>query len=142
MQRVGVFVTLLACLFMFQSVWNVAAAFCNHERILSTVISKQHPIKEHFGHHVIAAEHWQQHTSQGKNQPSEIKNALQEDRQDHSDHLPSFAPVLLEVDRQKALVPEYIGHTVLARFYWSNSYQSPDLYQLNPPPVLTPLLVG
>ena len=141
MQRVGVFVTLLACLFMFQSVWNVAAAFCNHERLLSVVVSTQQPIAEHFGHHIIAAEHWQQHSSQGKNQSSEIKNAIQEDQQDHSDHLPSFAPVLLEIDRQTTS-PQYIGHVISSRFYWSNLYQSPDLYELNPPPVLSPLLVG
>ncbi len=46
MKRSGILITLLLSLFMFQSLWNVAAAFCVHE---NTTASSG---LSHFGHHV------------------------------------------------------------------------------------------
>ena len=46
MQRSAVFMTLLLSLFMFQSFWNVAAAFCAHEQ------PSEYSTLTHFGHHV------------------------------------------------------------------------------------------
>lgn len=131
MSRLTVWVMLLAGLFTFQSVWNVAAAFCTHEN--QAVI--QQPLTEHFGHHQLALEHQAQH--------AKVLTAIQDspDVQDHSDHLPSFSPVVA-VAQAQMLNPHHISTQVLRHYDWNNLYQSPDLFTANPPPVFAPLLVG
>lgn len=131
MSRLTVWVMLLAGLFTFQSVWNVAAAFCTHEN--QAVI--QQTLTEHFGHHQLASEHKVQH--------AKVLTAIQDspDVQDHSDHLPSFSPVMT-VAQAHILVPHHISTQVLRHYDWNNLYQSPDLFAANPPPVFALLLVG
>ena len=48
-KRSGIFMTVLLSLFMFQSLWNVAAAFCDHE---NTGVTVSQSFSSHFGHHV------------------------------------------------------------------------------------------
>ncbi|MEX8136605.1 cation transporter, partial [Acinetobacter nosocomialis] len=43
MPRSALFMSVLFCLLIFQSLWNVAAAFCAHEN--------QEKALHHFGHH-------------------------------------------------------------------------------------------
>lgn len=131
MSRLTVLVMLLAGLFTFQSVWNVAAAFCTHEN--QAVI--QQTLTEHFGHHQLASEHRSQH--------AKLLNAPQDspDVQDHSDHLPSFSPVVTVAQAQMLIAHQASTH-VLLHYDWNNLYQSPDLFAANPPPVFAPLLVG
>ena len=119
MRRSAVLMTLLLSLFMFQSLWNVAAAFCGHETV------SQSKGQHHFGHHVVdtsscTTPHQQttDHTASNGSVPVSL--------QDHHDHLPScFHVVVIEAQQ-----PQY---------HWFNSYQSPDLTGHHPPPVLTPL---
>jgi len=55
---------------MFQSLWNVAAAFCGHE---STISSNQ-LVSTHFGHHV--ALHCRQDQQQHAIESSEYNHSL------------------------------------------------------------------
>ncbi|MHA3055560.1 cation transporter [Acinetobacter sp. ANC 4633] len=131
MKRCSVFITILLTLFMFQSVWNVAAAFCTHEN--QPAIQKSS--SAHFGHHQLSSEHVAQH--------SNVANTVGDppDVQDHSDHLPSFSPGVVFVQVQ-TLTPQYASMQVLRHYDWNNLYQSPDVFLPNPPPVFAPLLVG
>ena len=118
---------------MFQSLWNVAAAFCVHEKQQSV------QTQSHFGHHATAScESKRQETTQNKSaQASFDFSAFAQD--DHSDHLPSFAQMLLTAAQQSAESPVFIPILTRIQFNWQNLYQSPDLFSSNPPPVLTPL---
>lgn len=51
--RSAVWITFLVALFTFQSIWNVAAAFCVHESVSSTHNENQtnQVSTKHFGHH-------------------------------------------------------------------------------------------
>lgn len=124
--------SILFCLLIFQSLWNVAAAFCMHEN--------QEKALHHFGHHtalnVYQSSH-QAHTEQTSIVENSHKAPL--NLQDHHDHLPScFHIVMTEIAKQ-AEVPVVHIHVLTPIYYWSNSYQSPHLTALKPPPVLTPL---
>ena len=134
MQRSRIFITVLLSLFMFQSLWNVAAAYCGHENINTTNSS----VVTHFGHHVpessIASTHYSVVSDQ---EASDLPMSL--NLQDHHDHLPScFHVVMIEAQQQ-------LDETLLRvkefkqNYIWSNSYQSPHLSRLNPPPLFTPL---
>ncbi|UUM28434.1 MULTISPECIES: cation efflux protein, CzcI-like [Acinetobacter] len=126
MQRSTVFVTVLLSLFMFQSFWNVAAAFCAHET------SSEYSSLNHFGHHV--PEKKQVVVDQDV---SDLPMPLS--LQDHHDHLPSCFHVVVAEVQQQLNEPMLRMHKAEQKYYWSNSYQSPHLIGLNPPPVLTPL---
>ena len=120
---------------MFQSFWNVAAAFCVHEKQQSV------QTQSHFGHHATAScESKRQETAQNQSVQAPTSfdfSAFAQD--DHSDHLPSFAQMMLTEVQQSAESPIFIPTLTQAQFNWQNLYQSPDLFSSNPPPVLTPL---
>ena len=132
-------VTVLASLFIFQSLWNVAAAFCVHEetRIQTQQIS-------HFGHHQntlclsaqLQREHNPQHKSDLNQQPSDFEIG-----EDHQDHVPSMAHLLVQKEKNYQIFPIFEA-AVIPHFVWNNRYQSPDLFQLSPPPELSLLMVG
>lgn len=117
---------------MFQGFWNVAAAFCGHEK------SGEYGSLNHFGHHVP------------EKSPVSAQSAIAVDQdasdlpmplslQDHHDHLPSCFHVVVTEAQQQLDQPVLGMHQTEPKYYWSNSYQSPHLSGLNPPPVLTPL---
>ena len=131
----SVLIAMLLSLFMFQSLWNVAAAFCAHETASSSSTSMVY----HFGHHVDAL----QHDSAPKNT---IHNQLKSDSvkqasvfMDHHDHLPSCLHIVVVDIEQYAQEPSRSGYLTQSAYDWANSYQSPHLIGFNPPPVLTPL---
>ncbi len=119
-QRSAVFMTLLLSLFMFQSFWNVAAAFCAHEQ------STEYRTLNHFGHHIPE-----------NLDASDLPMPLS--LQDHHDHLPSCFHVVVTEAQQQLNEPILRTHEIEQKYYWSNLYQSPHLSQLTPPPVFTPL---
>lgn len=51
MKRRPALIFLMLSMFMFQSLWNVAAAFCTHEIRLNTDSHSAKSVKQHFGHH-------------------------------------------------------------------------------------------
>ena len=117
---------------MFQSFWNVAAAFCAHEQ------PSEYSTLTHFGHHVPETLDVSVKYSVAVDQDaSDLPMPLS--LQDHHDLLPScFHVVVIEAQQQ---LDEPILHILESeqKYHWSNSYQSPHLSGLNPPPVLTPL---
>lgn len=120
--------SVLFSLLIFQSLWNVAAAFCAHEN--------QEKALHHFGHHA-ALNVYQAHTEQ--KDAGNISHKAPLNLQDHHDHLPScFHVVMTEVTKQ-AEAPVVHVQELSQIYHWSNSYQSPHLTALKPPPVLTPL---
>ena len=132
MRRSAVLMTLLLSLFMFQSLWNVAAAFCGHETV------SQSKGQHHFGHHVVdtsscTTPHQQttDHTASNGSVPVSL--------QDHHDHLPSCFHVVVIEAQQQLLQPIPQIQQLQPQYHWFNSYQSPDLTGHHPPPVLTPL---
>lgn len=146
MKRSGRFITVLLCLFMFQSLWNVAAAFCGHEKQLNQSSSV---VIQHFGHHMAMNCHQDDQTSlnlnnnlKDKHLSSSIYNLSENLQNDHSDHLPSFSHFIVGEKHQQADEPILSDDLNAQLLDWKNFYQSPDLYLKNPPPVLTPLLVG
>lgn len=158
MKRSSVFITVLLSLFMFQSLWNVAAAFCDHE---STTLPSQSLMSQHFGHHNApdCTQDQQQHPQlldvYGIDKPisdqsaSKQLSAHQHDvrsndflnhiNDDHRDHLPSFAHFIVVDDQQQTAQPKFIGYPESRFIGWNNLYQSPDLYLPNPPPLSSPL---
>ena len=117
---------------MFQSLWNVAAAFCGHETV------SQSKGQHHFGHHVVdtsscATPHQQtaEHTASNGSVPVSL--------QDHHDHLPSCFHVVVIEAQQQLLQPIPQIQQLQPQYHWFNAYQSPDLTRYHPPPVLTPL---
>ena len=134
MQRSSIFITVLLSLFMFQSLWNVAAAYCGHENINTTNSS----VVTHFGHHVpessIASTHYSVVSDQ---EASDLPMSL--NLQDHHDHLPSCFHVVVIEAQQQLLQPIPQIQQLQPQYHWFNSYQSPDLTGHHPPPVLTPL---
>ena len=135
-KRSRFFITLLLSLFMFQSFWNVAAAFCVHEEQPKNVT-----MMSHFGHHTSVSCNSEAAAVHPKNtdqvQTAFDLAAFQQD--DHSDHLPSFAHIMLTEAQPAAVSPVFIPHLVQVQFNWQNLYQSPHLFPSNPPPVLAPL---
>ncbi|WP_201784118.1 cation efflux protein, CzcI-like [Acinetobacter sp. Leaf130] len=132
MPRSAIFMSVLFSLLIFQSLWNVAAAFCAHEN--------QEKALHHFGHHAVLNAYQsshQAHTEQNDAGNTSHKAPL--NLQDHHDHLPScFHVVMIDVAKQ-AEVPVVHVQELSQIYHWSNSYQSPHLTALKPPPVLTPL---
>lgn len=119
-------------LFIFQSLWNVAAAFCVHE-----TLSTHSTTLPHFGHHGAVrceqnqtTKHTQMQALQEKMQSSSVFAT-----DDHRDHLPSFAHFILSHVQQSANEPLFSAYVPRLEYL----YQSPHLSRANPPPVLTPL---
>ena len=117
---------------MFQSLWNVAAAFCGHETV------SQSKGLHHFGHHVVDTsscttphQHTTDHTASNGSVPVSL--------QDHHDHLPSCFHVVVIEAQQQLLQPILQNQQLQPQYHWFNAYQSPDLTGHHPPPVLTPL---
>lgn len=127
---------------MFQSFWNVAAAFCAHERGI-----KNTGVEFHFGHHLASAMDQHPHLlSQLKDDrhqnASDISMYLPPVFMDHHDHLPVCLHIICADIQQHAQEPIRIGHLTESVYDWTNSYRSPHLSGLNPPPLFTPLQVG
>jgi hypothetical protein len=118
----------LLSLFIFQSLWNVAAAYCVHENTSSS---------HHFGHHSIentaCATHADDAVSAALDQPAPFS------LQDHHDHLPSCFHVIVMEAQPQLQQPILLIYQSEQKYDWSNLYQSPHLSRANPPPVLTPL---
>ncbi len=101
----------------------------------SAQYSQKQASVSHFGHHQPA-----------KTCIDEIKAhaedllAFAED--DHHDHLPSYAQLILNEADESYLQP--LSAEVIQKFEidWSNLYQSPDLGLNSPPPMPSPLLAG
>ena len=152
---------------MFQSLWNVAAAFCDHE---NAQVSSQSFTIAHFGHHVApnCAQDQQQHANQSSildqvqsetfahdpqnfshqnysdqnhshQNHSQLNDFLNHLEDDHSDHLPSFAHFIAVDVQQQAEQAKFTAYPESAFIDWHNLYQSPHLFLNNPPPVLSPL---
>ena len=134
MRRSAVWMTLLLSLFIFQSLWNVAAAYCGHENI-----SQQSILDSHFGHHLPANAEvvTKQHIHSINQDTTDLPMPLS--LQDHHDHLPSCFHVVVTEAQQLLDTPVLRVQQSEQQYYWSNFYQSPHLSGLNPPPVLTPL---
>lgn len=151
-------VTILVSLFMFQSMWNVAAAFCVHEDHNTQSVQPFH-----FGHHQNLLCDKEKQFSQ-KHQHSDKKDSNSnlsttsshlDQKQlnqadidsnagkftDHQDHLPSMANVILFKDTS-LIQPSNLFVETVPEFNWINAYRSPDLFELSPPPEHTPLMVG
>lgn len=150
-KRSGIFITVLLSLFMFQSLWNVAAAFCDHESTVSTTAKL---IPSHFGHHVApnCTQDQQQHSISSIFNDELSKSIIHDHindakahdflnhlEDDHSDHLPSFAHFIVADVSQQAEQPKFIAYPESAFIDWKNLYQSPDLFLPNPPPASAPL---
>lgn len=132
LQRPIIFVTVLLSLFIFQGFWNVAAAFCAHEK------SNEYSSFNHFGHHVPESLHAsEKHSAVVDQDASDLPMPLS--LQDHHDHLPSCFHVVVTEAQQQLNEPILRTHEIEQQYYWSNFYQSPHLSGLNPPPVLAPL---
>ena len=131
-QRSAVFMTLLLSLFMFQSFWNVAAAFCAHEQ------PTEYRTLNHFGHHIPEnLDVSEKHAVVADQDASDLPMPLS--LQDHHDHLPSCFHVAVTEAQQQLLQPIPQIQQSQPQYHWFNSYQSPDLTGHHPPPVLTPL---
>ncbi|UGQ30151.1 cation efflux protein, CzcI-like [Acinetobacter calcoaceticus] len=132
MPRSTVFMSVLFSLLIFQSLWNVAAAFCVHEN--------QEKVLQHFGHHADLNV-YQTLNQTDIEQADDVKNAYESplSLQDHHDHLPSCFHVVMTENANQAQEPIVHVHELSQTYYWSNFYQSPHLGALNPPPILTPL---
>lgn len=138
LKRSGVFITVLLSLFMFQSLWNVAAAFCVHEKLNRSDIQN---IQPHFGHHLAShaenqAIHSKTASHSDRSFSSDFLNNIQDD---HSDHLPSFAQFMVVDVPLDTQLPTFTVYSATQYTDWNNLYQSPHLYLPNPPPVPTPL---
>ncbi|OUY06230.1 cation efflux protein, CzcI-like [Acinetobacter populi] len=134
MKRISVFITILASLLMFQSLWNIAAAFCVHENTEHVVHT------QHFGHHQVLSS-CQQDPEYASKQDNRSVHA-QIDLEDHADHLPSFAHIVILEHHSELMRAEQFSLVRKQNYLWSNLYQSPDLTGQNPPPLFPPLLVG
>ncbi|HQV26097.1 MAG TPA: cation transporter [Acinetobacter sp.] len=128
MRRSAVLMTLLLSLFTFQSLWNVAAAYCVHENTSSS---------HHFGHHNL------ENTACATHADDAVSTTLDQSTtfnlQDHHDHLPSCFHIIVMEAQQQLAEPILQTLKLQQKYYWSNSYRSPHLSRVNPPPVLTPL---
>lgn len=146
-------------LFIFQSLWNVAAAFCLHDEQAGQLQ------RTHFGHHQptlcsidqVSDHEVNQIPSHSSldadinqqdmgNEITSFKTVSASDTQslkliDHQDHLPSMSSIIMQ---QLPIHASRLDHalTLLHQFYWSNAYQSPQLTGPTPPPEFSPLSVG
>lgn len=131
MMRSASWITLLLALFMFQSLWNVAAAFCVHEE--SSAVIQQY----HFGHHTNAL--CVSETKEHSHAVSDTNVLTLGD--DHQDHLPSMTHLILE-QPQSVPAQTLFSYAVVPKYLWRNDYRSPDLIAKSPPPEFSPLMVG
>ena len=143
-------ILIMMSLFIFQSAWNVAAAFCQHE---SVDFSQVH--ETHFGHHQVLSE-CQSHQNQSleSNNKHNDNNPTQQDddnlfsvkttnlSQDHHDHLPSMSHLLMQAEQVGILQSTTFRIDCGPHFFWNNLYRSPDLGSITPPPLSSPLQVG
>ena len=141
--RSTTWISVLVALFMFQSLWNVAAAFCVNEEQKTQVVTQQN---FHFGHHqttlcVSDDKAHQQSSADSHTQTANDQFELGEDHQDHQDHLPSMAHLIIPKEKNYQL-PLALELRVRPQFFWHNAYQAPDLLGQHPPPELSPLMVG
>lgn len=129
-QRSAVFMTLLLSLFMFQSFWNVAAAFCAHEQ------PTEYRTLNHFGHHIPEnLDVSEKHAVVADQDASDLPMPLS--LQDHHDHLPSCFHVVIVEAQEKIVSPLIQSSESKQQYYWSNSYKSPHISKQDPPPILT-----
>ena len=136
--RSSTWITVLVGLFMFQSFWNVAAAFCVHEQQPSLQQSY------HFGHHQNTLCTSDQGQNNDDHQQAEIQKASSNDLkigEDHQDHLPSMTHLLVQNEKFDVVHPNF-EIEANPQFYWKNGYQPPDLLLQSPPPEFSPLMVG
>lgn len=134
--RSSTWISILVGLFIFQSFWNVAAAFCVHENNTNAVQNY------HFGHHQnnLCISGNLQHQTSNLSSDHQISHS-DATQDDHQDHLPSMTHVILQ--QQKIMIQQ--NHLFASDdpiFYWKNNYQPPDLLSASPPPELSPLMVG
>lgn len=130
-KRSGLFMTVLLSLFIFQGIWNIAAAFCLHENSVTL------PSTPHFGHHVLTEQHKK---SQHTQHPSMMQLEQYLGQMDqHSDHL-AMVNYLHVASPEHALDQAQV-FKLMQQVFWhpDDLYQSPDLNLLIPPPVY-PLL--
>ncbi|WP_416224670.1 cation efflux protein, CzcI-like [Acinetobacter haemolyticus] len=120
---------------MFQSIWNVAAAYCGHESA-----TQQTVLVNHFGHHALENSSKEQQSSLAAVQEADASGLL--NVQDHHDHLPTCFHAIIIQEQQQLKQPILRIHELEQKYNWSNHYQSPYLISLNPPPVFAPLWVG
>lgn len=135
MKRSGLLITVLLSLFMFQSVWNVAAAFCLHQS------EPNAEVINHFGHH-LDEKSLQVEKVKQQSTLKFIQYLEQIDHDDHRDHLPSLAHVFLSEHDAEVHLDVSIWSIGDQYSKWENTYKSPHLNTLKQPPILTPLLVG
>ncbi|WP_213072548.1 cation efflux protein, CzcI-like [Acinetobacter tianfuensis] len=141
--RSAAWMTVLVGLFMFQSLWNVAAAFCVHEEQMQLQQSY------HFGHHqntlCVSNENNSQHASHQASEliSKQLKTAVSDIQigEDHQDHLPSMTHLIVQ-NQQTIIFNPYQPFEYSPKFDWENSYQAPDLLLQTPPPVYAPLMAG
>lgn len=138
MKRSGIFITVILSLFMFQSLWNVAAAFCGHENLKIPPIQN---VQSHFGHHVaLHCENDASHNKTAVYVDSQLStDFLNNFQDDHRDHLPSFAHFIVADVQQQADQPKLMAYFDSTFIDWENLYQSPHLFLQNPPPISAPL---
>ena len=135
-------ILIMMSLFIFQSAWNVAAAFCQHESVDFSQV-----YESHFGHHQVLEEclsHTDQsHSHDQAKQSNDTQNKLSENQlnlsQDHQDHLPSMSHLLMQAEQVGILQSTTFHVDREPHFFWNNLYQSPDLGAITPPPLSSPL---
>lgn len=140
--RSASWITVLVGLFMFQSLWNVAAAFCVHESISKPALQQSY----HFGHHqnTLCMSDQSETIFSGLDQHSQSQQADVQSLQlgeDHQDHLPSMTHFVVQ-HIQTDMMQTFDMSLQKPIFFWKNSYDSPDLTSLKPPPQISPLSVG
>ena len=135
MMRSTTWITVLVGLFMFQSFWNVAAAFCVHEQ------QPQSQQSYHFGHHqnTLCASDSRQHDHNGQSENIKTFSSDLEIGEDHQDHLPSMMHLIVQNEKVDVFHPSS-EVKVNPQFHWKNSYQAPDLFQQSSPPEFSPLM--
>ena len=107
-----------------------------HENVAGTAQYSAKPFSvSHFGHHQPAKA-----CIDGIKAHAEDVLAFAED--DHGDHLPSYAQLILNEADESYLQPMAAEVILEFKIDWSNFYQSPDLGLNSPPPILSPLLAG
>ncbi|AOA59459.1 hypothetical protein [Acinetobacter larvae] len=166
MKSLAIWVSILLSLLMFQSVWNMAAAFCVHQ---SAGQSQRH--QPHFGHH---SSYNCQHTASWQQQDQQLQRMLTTDKTtdkvvdsattDPTTHSTTNS-ITIDVDGadlqskiqflfddHQDHAPSFAHYVVVAQqdidlqrlelpsypqqFYWENLYQSPALKRPVPPPTV------
>ncbi|EBK2343933.1 cation transporter, partial [Salmonella enterica subsp. enterica serovar Enteritidis] len=100
---------------MFQSFWNVAAAFCVHEQ------QPQSQQSYHFGHHqnTLCASDSRQHDHNGQSENIKTFSSDLEIGEDHQDHLPSMMHVIVQNEKVDVFHPSS-EVKVNPQFHWKN----------------------